>query len=89
MELRDADVRTARFVDGLDEQLLDVPEALLAKKLEVAAGHEAALAGHRLDEALELQLGVRALGRDDADAQVAGQCSDGGQLLPLDRKSVV
>ena len=45
MELRDADVRTARFVDGLDEQLLDVPEALLAKKLEVAAGHEAALAG--------------------------------------------
>ena len=29
MELRDADVRTARFVDGLDEQLLDVPEALL------------------------------------------------------------
>ena len=83
MELRDADVRTARFVDGLDEQLLDVPKALLAKKLEVAAGHEAALAGHRLDEALELQLGVRALGRDDADAQVAGQCSDGGQLLPF------
>ena len=35
MELRDADVRTARFVDGLDEQLLDVPKALIAKKLEV------------------------------------------------------
>ena len=52
MELRDADVRAARFVDGLDEQLLDVPKALLAKKLEVASGHEAALAGHRLDEAL-------------------------------------
>ena len=29
MELRDADVRAARFVDGLDEQLLDVPKALL------------------------------------------------------------
>ena len=69
--------------DASGMQLLDVPKALLAKKLEVAAGHEAALAGHRLDEALELQLGVRALGRDDADAQVAGQCSDGGQLLPF------
>ena len=69
--------------DASGMQLLDVPKALLAKKLEVAAGHEAALAGHRLDEALRFQLGVGALRRDDADAQIAGQRPDGGQLLPF------
>ena len=83
MELPDLDVRAARFVDGPGEQLLDVAEAFFAQQLEVAAGHEAALAGHRLDEALRFQLGVGALRRDDADAQIAGQRPDGGQLLPL------
>ena len=80
MELRDADVRAARFVDGLDEQLLDVPKALLAKKLEVAAGHEAALAGHRLDEAWSsssayARLVVMTLmRRSPASARMEGSC---------------
>ncbi len=45
MELPDLDVRAARFVDGLGEQLLDVAEAFFAQQLEVAAGHELPLPG--------------------------------------------
>lgn len=66
VELARRDARAAGLLHRARHQVLDVLQALLAQKLHVAAGDEAALALHRLDEPLGLEVGVGALVGDDA-----------------------
>ena len=61
--------------------LLRLHERLLAQQRPALAGHEAAHARDGVDQALALELLVGALGRDDADAQVARERADGRQRL--------
>ena len=53
------------------KQFFDMAELVFAQELLVALGDKTALALHGTDKAKLLQVGVGALGGDDAHAQVA------------------
>ena len=57
-------------------------ELVFAQELLVALGDKTALALHGADKPELLQVGVGALGGDDADAQLFGQKPDAGQCVP-------
>ena len=59
------------------KQLFDMAELVFAQKLLVALGDKTALALHGADKPELLQVGVGALGGDDADAQILGETPDG------------
>src|SRR5699024_8773060 len=60
---------------------LNLLQGLLPQQLHILGGHKTALGGERVNEPLPLQLLIGPLGGDDADAQVLGQVSDGGEGL--------
>ena len=55
-------------------------ELVFTQEFLVALGDKAALALHGADKAELLQVGVGALGGDDAHAQVARECTDAGEF---------
>ena len=64
----------------LRKQLFDMAELVFTQEFLVAVGNKAALALHGADKPELLQIGVGALGGDDAHAQVARECADAGEF---------
>ena len=65
------------------EQLFDMAELVFTQELLVAVGDKTALALHGADKPELLQVGVGALGGDDADAQLLGQLASARMLGSL------
>lgn len=64
----------------LCEQLFDMAELVFAQEFLVALGDKAALALHGADKPELLQVGVGALGGDDAHAKIARERADAGEF---------
>lgn len=62
------------------KQLFDMAELVFAQKLLVALSDKTTLALHSADKAKLLQVGVGALGGDDAYAKIARECTDAGEF---------
>lgn len=62
------------------KQLFDMAELVFAQELLVALGDKAAFALHGADKPELLQVGVGALGGDDAHAKIARECTDAGEF---------
>lgn len=62
------------------KQLFDMTELVFAQELLVALGDKTALALHGADKPELLQVGVGALGGDDAHAKIARECTDAGEF---------
>ena len=62
------------------KQFFDMAELVFAQELLVALGDKTALALHGADKPELLQVGVGALGGDDAHAKIARERADAGEF---------
>ena len=81
-QLRLGDAAAFGQFRGSGQVRLHLAQMLLPDQSQVCFRHEAALAGHGVDEALGFQFVVGPLGGDDGYFQVFGQPPDRGQRLP-------
>ena len=80
MQLVARDAQGFGLVRCFRKQLFDMAELVFAQELLVALGDKTALALHGADKPELLQVGVGALGGDDAHTQVARECADAGEF---------
>ena len=66
MELFEGDTCPLRLFQRAGKQVFDTAKTLFPKELDAPALHEAALPLDRIDKTGSFQVGIRALGGDDA-----------------------
>ena len=80
MQLLARDAQGLCLCRCLCKQLFDMAELVFAQELLVALGDKAAFALHGADKPKLLQVGVGALGGDDAHAEVTCERADAGEF---------